>query len=82
MVQPTAALTTTACRNSAGSMIVATPTRYAPILRLAQSTAQHVHPRLSDWVENRRFEKAPTFYCLPPRHHKHLRGTKLLERLN
>src|SRR6185437_4208048 len=39
------------------------------------------HPRLCDWVENN-IEETLTFYNLPRQHHKNLKSTNLLERLN
>ncbi len=37
--------------------------------------------KLCDWVENN-IEETLTFYCLPRQHHKNLKSTNLLERLN
>ncbi len=42
---------------------------------------QGKHPRLCDWVETS-IEETLTFYRLPQAHHKHLKSTNLLERLN
>jgi transposase-like protein len=39
------------------------------------------YPKLTDWVENHIAETL-TFYRLPRQHHKHLKSTNLLERLN
>jgi putative transposase len=39
------------------------------------------YPRLCDWVENN-IEETLTFYGLPRQHHKNLKSTNLLERLN
>lgn len=39
------------------------------------------YPRLCDWVENN-IEETLTFYTLPRQHHKNLKSTNLLERLN
>jgi transposase-like protein len=39
------------------------------------------YPKLTDWVENQIAETL-TFYRLPRQHHKHLKSTNLLERLN
>jgi putative transposase len=39
------------------------------------------YPRLCDWVENN-IEETLTFYNLPRQHHKNLKSTNLLERLN
>jgi putative transposase len=42
---------------------------------------QSVYPRLCDWVEENILETL-TFYRLPRGHHKHLKSTNMLERLN
>jgi len=42
---------------------------------------QGVYPRLCDWVEAN-IEETLTFYRLPLGHHKHLKSTNMLERLN
>lgn len=39
------------------------------------------YPKLCDWVENN-IEETLTFYRLPRQHHKHLKSTNMLERLN
>jgi putative transposase len=39
------------------------------------------YPKLGDWVENN-IEETLTFYRLPRQHHKNLKSTNLLERLN
>lgn len=39
------------------------------------------YPQLVDWVEET-IEETFTFYRLPRRHHKHLKSTNMLERLN
>jgi transposase-like protein len=39
------------------------------------------YPRLTAWVEEA-IEETLTFYRLPRRHHKHLKSTNMLERLN
>lgn len=39
------------------------------------------YPRLCDWVEAN-IEETWTFYRLPRQHHKHLKSTNMLERLN
>jgi putative transposase len=39
------------------------------------------YPKLCDWVENN-IEETLTFYRLPQQHHKNLKSTNLLERLN
>jgi putative transposase len=42
---------------------------------------QATYPRLCDWVEENIAETL-TFYRLPREHHKHLKSTNMLERLN
>ena len=42
---------------------------------------QTVYPRLTDWVEDG-IEETWTFYRLPRQHHRHLKSTNMLERLN
>ena len=39
------------------------------------------YPKLCDWVEGN-IEETLTFYRLPRQHHKHLKSTNMLERLN
>ncbi len=42
---------------------------------------QSKYPRLCDWVEEN-IEETFTFYQLPLQHHKHMKSTNMLERLN
>lgn len=42
---------------------------------------QGKYPKLCDWVEGN-IEQTLTFYRLPREHHKHLKSTNMLERLN
>jgi transposase-like protein len=42
---------------------------------------QERYAKLCDWVENN-IEETLTFYRLPQQHHKHLKSTNMLERLN
>ena len=42
---------------------------------------QSKYPKLTDWVEEH-IEETLTFYRLPLTHHKHLKSTNMLERLN
>ena len=42
---------------------------------------QGTYPKLCAWVEDN-IEETLTFYRLPRQHHKHLKSTNLLERLN
>jgi putative transposase len=41
----------------------------------------HKYPKLCDWVEGS-IEETLSFYRLPREHHKHLKSTNMLERLN
>ncbi len=42
---------------------------------------QEKYPKLTDWVEES-IEETWTFYRLPLQHHKHMKSTNMLERLN
>ena len=42
---------------------------------------QAKYPKLCEWVEGN-IEETFTFYRLPKEHHKHLKSTNMLERLN
>ena len=42
---------------------------------------QSKYPKLTDWVEGS-IEETWTFFRLPVEHHKHLKSTNLLERIN
>lgn len=42
---------------------------------------QDKYPKLCSWVEDN-IEETLSFYSLPPGHHKHLKSTNMLERLN
>jgi putative transposase len=42
---------------------------------------QHLHPKLCSWVETN-IEETFAFFRLPRAHHKHLKSTNLVERLN
>jgi len=42
---------------------------------------QDIHPKLCAWVEEN-IEETLSFYRLPAAHHKHLKSTNMLERLN
>ena len=42
---------------------------------------QRKYPKLTDWVEEN-IEQTWTFYRLPHQHHKHMKSTNMLERLN
>jgi len=39
------------------------------------------YPKLCDWAEEN-IEETLTYYRLPPQHHKHLKSTNMLERIN
>jgi len=39
------------------------------------------YPKLCTWAEDT-IEETFTFYTLPPQHHKHMKSTNMLERLN
>lgn len=41
----------------------------------------HRYPRLCEWVESN-IEETLTFYRMPQAHHKHMKSTNMLERLN
>src|SRR3954469_18627543 len=42
---------------------------------------QHKYPKLCNWVEEN-IDETLSFYKLPLQHHKHLKSTNMLERLN
>ena len=42
---------------------------------------QSTYPKLCDWVEDN-IEQTLAFYCLPLQHHKHMKSTNMLERIN
>ena len=42
---------------------------------------QERYPKLCDWVEEN-IEETLAYYRLPPQHHKHLKSTNMLERIN
>ena len=42
---------------------------------------QAKHPKLCDWAEEN-IEETLTYFCLPQQHHKHMKSTNMLERLN
>jgi putative transposase len=42
---------------------------------------QKTYPKLCDWVEEN-IEETLTYYRLPHQHHKHLKSTNMLERIN
>ena len=72
---------TTAWWNCAGSTIGATPRKPAEISAAWLLRWQEKYPRLCAWVEEN-IEETLTFYRLPREHHKHLKSTNMLERIN
>ena len=71
---------TTACGSSGGSMTGATSPRPGAIWRLACQMAGDLPQAL--WLGRGTYRGNATFYRLPRQHHKHLKSTNLLERLN
>ena len=55
--------------------------RFAPRIRDLGDRMSARYPRLVSWVEET-IEETLTFYRLPREHHKHLKSTNMLERLN
>ncbi|MFO1418843.1 MAG: transposase [Methylotetracoccus sp.] len=72
--------TTIAYRNCAGCMTAAT-TRSLCAGRSPDRQVGSRYPKLVDWVETYIGETL-TFYRLPRQHHKHMKSTNMLERLN
>ena len=72
---------TTVCASSGGSTPGAIPARPGRDLAAWLAKGQAACPKLCGWVEEH-IEETLTFYRLPRRHHKHLKSTNLLERLN
>lgn len=83
---------TTARRNSSGSEPVLGPAKPDPGDRrdFAEAKADLAawlakwsgkYPRLTGWAEET-IEQTLTFFRLPRQHHKHLKSTNMLERLN
>ena len=84
--------TTTACRSCAGWEPVLGPAKPDPGDRRDLSEARRdlaawlakwsgKYPKLTGWVEES-IDETLTFYRLPRQHHKHLKSTNMLERLN
>src|SRR6201981_2668495 len=69
--------TTTVCRSCAGCMIGAISSRPAAIW----PPGSPKYAKLTGWVEDN-IDETLTFYRLPRQHHKHLKSTNMLERLN
>jgi transposase-like protein len=72
--------TTTACASCAGSTIGAL-TEAKRDLAAGLAQWQATYPKLCGWVEEH-IEETLSFYRLPRQHHKHLKSTNLLQRLN
>jgi putative transposase len=72
---------TTACRSCAGSTIGVTWPRRAGDIAAWLAKWQSKYPKLCDWAEDN-IEETLTYYRLPLAHHKHLKSTNMLERLN
>ena len=70
-----------AVKSCAGSTTAATSRRPSRTCRRGSSAGAQRYPRLTDWVETQIGETLD-FYRLPRQHHKHLKSTNLLERLN
>ena len=73
--------TTTACRSCAGSMTAASSPRPGADLAAWLAKWQPRYPSLTSWVEDT-IEETFTYYRLPRQHHKHMKSTNMLERLN
>jgi putative transposase len=84
--------TTTACRSCVGSEPVLGPAKPDPgdrrdLAEVRRDIAQWLakwqakYPRLCNWVEDH-IEETLTYYRLPLPHHKHMKSTNMLERLN
>jgi putative transposase len=71
----------TACRSCAGSTTGAISLRHVAISRPGSPNGQANTPS-SPAGSKRRSDETLTFYRLPPQHHKHLKSTNMLERLN
>src|ERR1700720_2684237 len=69
--------TTTVCRNCAGCMIGEARRDLAAWLTKWSGK----YSKLTGWVEEN-IDETLTFYRLPRQHHKHLKSTNMLERLN
>ena len=76
-----ARLPTTAWSNCDGFTIDATPRKPAEIWRPGCFDGRRNTPKLCAWVEEN-IEETLTFYRLPREHHKHLKSTNMLERIN
>jgi putative transposase len=70
---------TTVCKSCAGFTIGATLPRCGATSRNGWPSGKY--PRLCNWVEDN-IEETLTYYRLPLPHHKHMKSTNMLERLN
>src|ERR1700758_3461709 len=73
--------TTTVCRSCAGYTTGVTSWRRVAIWPPGSPNGQSKYPKLTGWVEEN-IDETLTFYRLPRQHHKHLKSTNMLERLN
>jgi putative transposase len=73
--------TTTVCRNCAGSHDRRELTEVRRDLSAWLTKRSRKYARLCNWVEDN-IEETLTYNRLPMAHHKHMRSTSMLERLN
>src|SRR6202045_4967863 len=73
--------TTTACRSCAGYMTRRGLTEARRDLAAWLAKWSGKYSKLTGWVEDN-IDETLTFYRLPRQHHKHLKSTNMLERLN
>ena len=72
---------TTVCGSCAGFTTAAISPRRAAISPLGSPDGSAKYSKLTGWVEES-IEETLTFYRLPRQHHKHLKSTNMLERLD
>src|SRR6516225_5630041 len=72
---------TTVCRNCAGFTTGVISARRGRDIAQWLAKWQAKYPRLCNWVEDN-IEETLTYYRLPLPHHKHMKSTNMLERLN
>jgi putative transposase len=70
-----------ACKSCAGFTAAAIGPKHAAIWQTGLARWAGKHSRLTAWVEEN-LEETLSFYRLPRHHHKHLKSTNMLERLN
>src|SRR3712207_3465402 len=73
--------TTTVCANCAGSTRGESCTRRGRTCRPGWPNGRASTPSCANWAEGN-IEETLSFYRLPLAHHKHLKSTNMLERLN